>query len=88
MSNRKTLFSFMIMLLSGILPTMAQFDAAENGFDPDSRLILRETQLSSPASDSSEGQHIEYLIDDNVTTFWHSDWHGTYSGDHYVQIDL
>ena len=76
------------MLLSGILPTMAQFDAAENGFDPDSRLILRETQLSSPASDSSEGQHIEYLIDYNVTTFWHSDWHGTYSGDHYVQIDL
>ena len=76
------------MLLSGILPTMAQFDAAANGFDPDSRLILRETQLSSPASDSSEGQHIEFLIDDNVTTFWHSDWHGTYSGDHYIQIDL
>lgn len=88
MRKEKFTILFLTMLLAGIMPAMAQFDAAANGFDPDTRLILRETQLSSPASDSSEGQHIEYLIDDNVTTFWHSDWHGTYSGDHYVQIDL
>lgn len=74
--------------LAGALPAWAQFDAEANGFDPSTKLIVKASQLSSPASDKDEGQHIEYLIDDDINTYWHSDWHGEYGGQHYVQIDL
>lgn len=83
-----SLLSVAVLALVGALPSWAQFDAAANGFDPDSKLITDATQLSSPASDEAEGTHIENLIDDNIGTFWHSDWHGKYSGTHYVQVDL
>ena len=85
---RKRIISLLALAMSamvGSLPVMAQFDAAANGFDPDSKLILDASQLSSPASDDDEGKHIEWLVDDNVTTFWHSDWHGKVSGPHYIQ---
>lgn len=88
---RKRLISLLALAMSamvGSLPAMAQFDAAANGLDPDSKLILDASQLSSPASDESEGKHIEYLIDDNVGTFWHSDWHDKVKGPHYVQVEL
>lgn len=88
---RKRIISLLALAMSamvGSLPVMAQFDAAANGLDPDSKLILDASQLSSPASDESEGTHIEYLIDDNVGTFWHSDWHGKVNGPHYVQVEL
>lgn len=47
-------------------------------------------QLSSNASDPSEGLYFSYLIDGDATTFWHSTWHssndpGTY---HYLQADF
>lgn len=51
-------------------------------------LITKASQLSSNASDYLEGQHIEYLIDGNASTFWHSDWHSQVSGTHYLQVDL
>lgn len=88
---RKRIISLLALAMSamvGSLPVMAQFDAAANGFDPDSKLILDASQLSSPASDDDEGKHIEWLVDDNVTTFWHSDWHGKVSGPHYIQVEL
>lgn len=62
---RKRIISLLALAMSamvGSLPAMAQFDAAANGLDPDSKLILDASQLSSPASDESEGKHIEYLI--------------------------
>lgn len=83
-----SLLAFAMSAMVGSLPVMAQFDAAANGFDPDSKLILDASQLSSPASDDDEGKHIEWLVDDNVTTFWHSDWHGKVSGPHYIQVEL
>ena len=53
------------------------------------KLIKDASQLSSPCSDSEEGQHIEYLIDGKADTFWHSDWHGEYSGGtHYFQVEM
>lgn len=82
------LFSAVLMTMAGLLPAHAQFDAAANGFDPDSKLITNGTQLSSNASDEDEGKHIDWLIDDDINTFWHSDWHGKVSGEHYVQVDL
>ena len=45
-------------------------------------------QLSSNASDWQEGQHIEYLVDHNARTFWHSDWHNQVYETHYIQVDF
>ena len=45
-------------------------------------------QLSSNASDWQEGQHIEYLVDGNPNTFWHSDWHNQVHDTHYIQVDF
>ncbi|MBR4782344.1 MAG: hypothetical protein IK023_00455 [Bacteroidaceae bacterium] len=67
--------------------------------DTDNPLITRvvdgdpdDCQLSSNASDSSEGAYLSYLIDGNATTFWHSSYHDssdpkplTY---HYLQADI
>ena len=83
-----SLISFVMLVVAWALPAAAQYDPTEDGFDPATKLITTATQLSSPASDSDEGTHIEYLIDDNISTFWHTDWHGTYSGAHYIQISL
>ena len=52
--------------------------------DPD------DCQISSNASDPSEGGHPSYLIDGNAETFWHSTYHAsndpkTY---HYLQADI
>ena len=49
---------------------------------------LQASYLSSNASDYEEGKHLEYLLDDNPYTFWHSDWHGQVQDPHYLQIDL
>ncbi len=51
-------------------------------------LIKNASQLSSNASDWQEGQNIEYLIDGNANTFWHSDWHNQVSDPHYIQVDI
>lgn len=53
-------------------------------------LITKGSQLSSNASDAQEGLHIEYLIDGDASTFWHSDWHSPYNSNnpHYVQVQL
>ena len=46
-------------------------------------------QLSSNASDWQEGQHIEYLVDGNPNTFWHSDWHNqVYDASPYWLIQM
>ena len=52
-------------------------------------LITDAKQLSSNASDQAEGQHIEYLVDNDPATFWHTDWHNQVSDPlHYVQVKL
>ena len=54
----------------------------------DQPLITDAEQLSSPCSDSQEGLNIEYLIDGDASTFWHSDWHNEYDGMHYLQVEI
>jgi hypothetical protein len=53
-------------------------------------MITSADQLYSPYSDSAEGQHIEYLIDGDNSTFWHTDWHGAEHPEgmdtHWLQI--
>ena len=51
-------------------------------------VTLTPGMLSSNASDIQEGQHLEYLLDGDPATFWHSDWHGVVQETHYLQIDL
>ena len=53
-------------------------------------LITSADQLSSPYTESSEGS-IEELLDNNTSTYWHSDWTGgtaTAAGIHYLQIQI
>lgn len=49
---------------------------------------LSADNLSSNASDYQEGKHLEYLLDGDPNTFWHSDWHNQVQETHYLQMDL
>lgn len=49
---------------------------------------LTPNQLSSNATDYYEGGYMSYLLDDDVSTYWHSDWHGYVTEPHYIQIDF
>ena len=51
-------------------------------------LITDASQLSSNAPDASEGLHIEYAVDGNPNTFWHSDYHKEYLEPGYLQVAL
>ena len=58
--------------------------------DEEKPAVSDEYPITSPCSDSAEGQHIEYLWDGNTGNFWHSDWHGEYTNEdhHYLQVEL
>jgi len=47
-----------------------------------------EGYLWSNAPDEAEGQHPEYMLDGDVNTFFHSDWHGKVSDTHFLQVNL
>lgn len=53
-------------------------------------LITSVDQFSSPWSDSEEGLDFGALIDDNPSTYWHTDWHNgaVPVHKHYLQVDL
>ncbi len=52
-------------------------------------LITDSAQVTSPYYDESEGADISKLIDGDLTTFWHSDWHNRVPADyHWVQFEL
>ena len=44
------------------------------------KMITSADQLDNRFGDPSEGQHPEYLIDGDVSTFWHTTWHGLAEG--------
>lgn len=84
-----------ILLFALLWTTMgANANAYEKDFAIMKQMITSADQLSSPYSDYEEGQHIEYLIDGDKSTFWHTDWHNQspegmyYKGIecHYLQI--
>lgn len=78
-------FYFVKNKANTIFGHMSEFQVLLNG----EKLITNNAQLTSPCGDSSEGQHIEYLLDGDINTMWHSDWHGAYTaGAHYVQVEL
>ncbi|MBO7068127.1 MAG: discoidin domain-containing protein [Bacteroidaceae bacterium] len=51
-------------------------------------LITKASQLSSNASDEAEGKDLGALIDNNPSTFWHSDWHVKVIAPPYLQVAL
>ena len=51
-------------------------------------LITDVSQLSSNASDQSEGKNIGALIDGNISTYWHSDYHSQVLEPGYIQVKL
>lgn len=58
------------------------------GHDPVA-LLTDASQFSSNASDSSEGKNLGALIDGDINTIWHSDWHGVCTDPyHYLQVAL
>ena len=61
----------MAELVAQLEKTMAKNNLAQVG----DNLITEETQFSSNYSDSAEGKSFAALIDENATTFWHTDWH-------------
>ena len=66
-------------------------EKAKDLVDTTQPLIHSADQLANnPCSDSAEGQHIEYLIDGNGDTFWHTDWHGNFTAEdhHFLQVEL
>ena len=58
--------------------------------DTEINYITSADQLSSPYSDSEEGQDFGALLDYNTRTFWHSDWHNgnVANHTHYLQVAL
>ena len=62
---------------------------AQSLYDGAKKLVTDVAQLSSPFSDYQEGTDIGALIDGNISTFWHSDWHNQTTGNlHWVDIAL
>ena len=59
-------------------------------YEEDRAVVSDENPITSPCSDSAEGQHIEYLWDGKTDNFWHSDWHGEYTNEdhHYIQVAM
>ena len=54
-------------------------------------LVKEGSKLSSNAPDPSEGKHIEYLLDNDYTSFFHSSYHGGEDDPgeyHYLQAEL
>lgn len=88
---KKIYFFLIVSVLCG-LTLHAQDEGLDlsqfEGLIPGTQLITGDTQLSSNASDEIEGQHIEWLIDGDINTFWHSDWHSVVPLPHYITVEL
>ncbi len=85
MRKNITLFlSAMLLFMMGSITVQAQ--SVEELGTP---MITDASQLSSNASDEAEGLNIEYVIDGDASTFWHTDWHGKCQDQyHYLQVKL
>lgn len=75
---------FWLIIISCLLCPILR--AQNSGMTP---LITDVRQLSSLFTDPEEGTDIGALIDDNIYTFWHSDWHSTPRADyHWIDVQF
>ena len=76
---------------TGMLKLMGNtLTTTEGCLDPDHMgLVTSVSQLSSPCSDSQEG-NLAALLDNDPGTFWHSNWHdgSVPAHSHYLQVEL
>lgn len=80
----------LVMLFGLICPTAFAQTAYDYELDESRPLITDLSQLSSPYSEPEldEG-YLEYLLDGDPDTYWHSNWHSSVQPHkHYLQIEL
>ena len=79
----------LLALLLGLGTSLWAQTASEYEIIEDDPLITDVSQLSSPYTDTGEGS-LEAMLDGDVTTFWHSNWHGgaVAPGTHYFQVEM
>ena len=72
-----------------LIITLTALLAVSLGSMAQEKLITRSNQLSSPFTDRTEGS-LSNLLDGDLTTYWHSDWHGGRISPHfhYLQVEL
>ena len=80
-------FKMMLDELSGKIQIAKD---ARSSIDDNKPLVSDLNPITSPCSDKTEGQHIEYLWDGDGNTFWHSSWHGEYQIEphHFFQVEV
>lgn len=91
----KKIYLFLLAAMALLVSTTAMAQDEDYGWDVDEAVVTEDNWdilLSSPFSDSAEGQDLHALIDENTGTFWHTDWHNESSkelgGNHYLQIEM
>ncbi len=77
-------------LLSLIREADALYESNNTWTKSGNGLITDSTKLSSPYTESTEGQHLGSLIDGNWKSYWHSDWSdgGVDDDYHYFEVEL
>ena len=75
-----------LRLKSVSLPTF-DIDKTELLLGISSKYPLTESMLYTNAQEASEGP-LGNILDGSIATYFHSDWHGTVSDPHYVQVNL
>lgn len=74
--------SLFLLLMLTCIPMWAQPTSYGEG------LITDVSQLYSTCGDESEGTDLGVLLDQNPSTFWHTDWHSKVDAPHWIQINL
>ena len=55
---------------------------------PSSPFYLSTNACHNTVNNASDGQGLAGLLDENVATYFHSDWYGTVKDTHYLQVDM
>ena len=86
----KSVRIILMLILGLICPTAFGQTAFDYDLDEERPLVTEVDQLSSPYSEPEldEG-YLEYLLDGDPETYWHSNWHRSVEGHlHYLQVEL
>lgn len=77
-------------MLSDAKPLLVIAKDVQAIVEEDKPIVSDDNWITSPCSDSAEGQNIEYLWDGDGNTFWHTDWHGSFTAEdhHYLQVEI
>ena len=71
--------------MAEVTPTQKQTLQTEY---PSSPFYLSTNACHNTLNNASDGQGLAGLLDENVATYFHSDYNGKVSGTHYLQVDM